>query len=94
MMPNDKYPVAQRETLIRIVRDRSVERCMSDRTTGGNRQRSFCTKLSTECPAAPLPPNARGHRFELEYRVRCGGAGGRTNDAAHQDAGTSALSQF
>ena len=31
MLPNDKYPIAQREPLIRIVRDRRVERSMPDR---------------------------------------------------------------
>ena len=31
MLPNDKYPIAQREPLIGIVRDRRVERSMPDR---------------------------------------------------------------
>ncbi len=33
MLPYDKYPIAKCEPLIRIVRDGSIERCVSDRYT-------------------------------------------------------------
>jgi hypothetical protein len=31
MLPNHEYPIPQREPLIRIIRDRRIQRSMSDR---------------------------------------------------------------
>ena len=81
MLPNDKYPIAQRETLIRKVRDRSIERSMSsDARSDFFRRGQVCQawrelwpKLSTECRRCPVFTLKRGGGGACQgYRVRLG----------------------
>ena len=60
MLPNDKYPVAQRETLIRIVRDRSIERGILDRDARMQRLPALFFYLYLRSPRGDaLPPQKR-----------------------------------
>ena len=47
MLANDKYPITQRETLIRIVRDRGVKRGMSNRNARRRRDDSTDVLVGT-----------------------------------------------
>jgi hypothetical protein len=41
MLPDHKYPIPQREPLIRIIRNRRIHRGMADCTTPGSQQPSY-----------------------------------------------------